>query len=346
MLEVRNVGYNYGHKLFKKEVKVKKVYLEFQLHKKKFCLSENTYKYLKEYCCDCNFKAEFKRRSHLFVPLNKPRFLEKVGQNEVPADGFIWDLEDSIPNGQKQVARDSIAKIPPKPRIVEYNIRINVGDPQELEKDIKAIAEFPKKFDSITLPKGESGADVAKLIGKIGEDKNYIVTIETIAGLNAIDEIARVLRKDRDGLGFGVGDMSTDFGVERISTVDSPLFQKILGMITLTGKKYGLALFDSVSAKFNDPENSRKEAELSCHIFGFTGKKCINPKQLESINSVFSPTTDKIKEHLETLESFLGTTNTNAHVVADQYKGMPAFKASDRQMKRYLRQGYLKLTEL
>merc|ERR1712027_43022 len=97
----RNVGYNYGHKLFKKEVKVKKVYLEFQLHKKKFGLSENTYKYLKEYCCDCNFKAEFKRRSHLFVPLNKPRFLEKVGQNEVPADGFIWDLEDSIPNGQK-----------------------------------------------------------------------------------------------------------------------------------------------------------------------------------------------------------------------------------------------------
>ncbi len=318
---------------------MRKFSLEFILHNHKFNLSENTYEYLKGYCCDSQFKAEFKRRSHLFVPLNQPRYLEKVGNNEVPADGFIWDLEDSIPTGQKQVARDSIAKIPPKPRIVEYNVRINAGDPDDLKEDIKAIAQFP--FDSVTLPKGESGAEIARLMEKIGEEKNYIVTIETIAGLNALDEIARVLRKDRDALGFGVGDMSTDLGVERISTCESPLFQQILGTIALTGKKYGLALFDSVSAKFNDPESSRTEAELSCNIFGFTGKKCINPKQLESINLVFSPTISEIEEHLATLESFLGSDKTNAHVVGGEYKGKPAFKASDRQIKKYLRQGYL-----
>lgn len=320
---------------------MRKFALEFKLHEHKFDLSENVYEYLNGYYCDNQFKPEFKRRSHLFVPLNKPRYLEKIGKNEVPADGFIWDLEDSIPAGQKQVARDSIAKIPPKPRTVEYNVRINAGDPKELEKDIKAIAQFP--FDSVTLPKGESGAEITRLMETIGKDKNYIITIETIAGLNAIDEIARVLRKDRDALGFGVGDMSTDLGVERISTCESPLFQQILGIIALTGKKYGLALFDSVSAKFNDPESSRSEAQLSRHVFGFTGKKLINPKQLESINLLFSPKILEIQQHLATLESFLGNADTNAHVVAGEYKGVPAFKAADRQIKQYLRQGYLVL---
>lgn len=319
----------------------KKFALEFFLNKHKFGLSENVYEYLNRYCRGCEFKLEFKRRSHLFVPLNKPRYLEKIGNDEVPADGFIWDLEDSIPAGEKQAARDSIAKIPPKPRIVEYNVRINAGHRQELEEDIKAIAQFP--FDSVTLPKGESGPEIARLIEAIGEDKNYIVTIETIAGLNAIDEIAGVLRKDRDALGFGVGDMSTDLGVERISTCESPLFQQILGTIALTGKKYGLALFDSVSAKFNDPERASKEAELSRHIYGFTGKKCINPKQLESINLVYSPAISEIEEHLATVESFLGGAKTNAHAIGGEYKGMPAFKAADRRIKKYLRQGYLRL---
>lgn len=313
--------------------------LEFQLHDHKFDLSANVYEYLDKYCHDSQFKFEFKRRSHLFVPLNKPRYREKIGNNEVPADGFIWDLEDSIPAGQKQIGRDSILEIPTKPRPVEYNVRINVGDSEELEKDIKAIAQFP--FDSITLPKGESGAQIARLMAAIGEDKNYIITIETIAGLNALEDIAKVLRKDRDALGFGVGDMSTDIGVARMSTSESPLFQQILGKIALTGKQYGLALFDSVSAKYNDPESSRQEAELSRHIFGFTGKKSINPKQLEAINNVFAPTISEIKEHLDTLESFLGNTDTNAHVVGGEYKGMPAFKAADRQIKKYLRQGYL-----
>lgn len=317
---------------------MKKFALDFTLQEYQFNLCDNLYKYLNEYCCSCQFKTEFKRRSHLFVPLNKPRYLEKIGNNEVPADGFIWDLEDSIPLEQKQVARDSIGKIPPKPRTVEYIVRINTDDPKELDKDIKAITEFP--FDSITIPKGESGAEIAQLMEVIGEDKNYIITIETLAGLNAIDEIARVLRKDRDALGFGIGDMSTDIGVERISTCESPLFQQILGIIALTAKKNGLALFDSVSAKFNDPQSSRSEAQQSRHIFGFTGKKLINPKQLESINLVFSPTISEIEEHLATLESFLGNADTNAHVVAGEYKGMPAFKAADRQIKKYLRQGY------
>ena len=264
------------------------------------------------------------------------------GPGEIPADTIIWDLEDGIPAQSKQLARECIARLPPKPPRMEYGVRINGGDPAEVDLDIEVVAKYP--FDSVTLPKGETGAEIARQMRLIGDDKSYAVTIESVRGLQSIDEIAQVLRPGRDALGFGVGDMSTDLGVDRLSTCENPYFQQILGIIALTGKRYGLQLLDSVSARFNDPENARKEAQLSYRCFGYTGKKLINPKQLEAINSTYSPTHAEMAGHVATLESFFRVTSkTNARVVATEYKGLPAFIASERHVKRYLRQGYVQM---
>lgn len=135
--------------------------LNSPLLKGSFEVSPELYQYLRDYYANEDVKVECRRRSHIFVPLNKPRFKEKIGNGEVAADGFIWDLEDSIPMGQKQAARETIKDIPPKPGNVEYCLRINMAEPELLEKDIKAASSFP--FDSITLPKGESGDQIARL---------------------------------------------------------------------------------------------------------------------------------------------------------------------------------------
>jgi len=312
--------------------------LKSDLYTDPFSISHSTYEYLFQYCASSEYYTEFKRRSHLFVPLNKLRFLEKIGNGEVLADGFIWDLEDSVPADRKQEARDALAHIPPKPWPVEYCVRINCGTPEELEQDLAAIANVP--LDSVTLPKGESAPEILRLMRIIGEDKAYIVTIETLKGLFAIDDVARVLRPGRDALGIGVGDLSTDLEVDRVSTCESQLLQQILGTIAITAKRYHLDLFDGVSARFNDPEAARLEAILA-QSFGYTGKKLINPKQLEVINQVFAPSQAAINDFLATLDSFLTTTDTNAQVVGGEYKGMPAFKTADRVIKRWLRQGYL-----
>ncbi len=299
-------------------------------------ISENLHRYLTEYCASNHFRPAFRRRSHLFVPLNKTKYLDKVDRGEIAADGFIWDLEDSIPADQKETARANIPHIPEKSGTVEYNVRINAGDADALALDIPAIGCFP--FDSVTLPKGESPAAIAHLIRDIGAEKAYIVTIETLKGLCAVEEIASVLRSGKDALGFGVGDMSTDLNLERLPTTSNPFFQQMLGTIALAGKKYKLDLFDSVSAKFNDLETTRHEAELSCHCFGFTGKKLINPKQVEVINTVFSPSRRGIEDDIATLECFLSPSESNAHVVVGEYKGVPAYKAADQKIKKYLTQ--------
>ena len=48
------------------------------------------------------------RRSHLFMPGSNPRALDKA--RNLPADGLILDLEDSVAPDAKAVARDQIAE--------------------------------------------------------------------------------------------------------------------------------------------------------------------------------------------------------------------------------------------
>ena len=254
------------------------------------------------------------------------------------------NIKDSVPANQKQQAREALVHIPTKPRLVKYNVRINCGNPKELELDLAAIAAIP--FDSVTLPKGESAEEILCLMRSIGEDRAYIVTIESLKGLEAVAEIASVLKPGRDALRIWRWRYVHLPGVERIPTYESPLFQQILGIIAITGKRHHLDLFDSVSARFNDPDTAYREARLSRHVFGCTGKKLINPKQSEVINQVFAPSQALITEHLSTMGSFLEGPDTNAHVVGGEYKGMPAFKAADKYIKKLLRQGYLTLSAL
>src|SRR5215475_7507604 len=51
-------------------------------------------------------------RSFLYVPANREKFLDKaIG---LPADAFIFDLEDSVPPAEKARARAAISVYAPK----------------------------------------------------------------------------------------------------------------------------------------------------------------------------------------------------------------------------------------
>ena len=51
-------------------------------------------------------------RSFLYVPANREKFLEKaIG---LPADAFIFDLEDSVPAAEKADARAGVRAYAPK----------------------------------------------------------------------------------------------------------------------------------------------------------------------------------------------------------------------------------------
>ena len=97
-------------------------------------------------------------RSLLFVPANQKRMLDKVGG--LPADGFIFDLEDTVPPAEKANARamskETIAKTPGK----KSWVRVNSVPSGYLHEDLEAFIGAPG-LAGFVVPKQDSVGDVA-----------------------------------------------------------------------------------------------------------------------------------------------------------------------------------------
>ena len=106
-------------------------------------------------------------RSLLFVPANQKRMLDKVGG--LPADGFIFDLEDTVPPAEKANARamskETIAKTPGK----KSWVRVNSVPSGYLHEDLEAFIGAPG-LAGFVVPKQDSVGDVAfVLLQRTGE---------------------------------------------------------------------------------------------------------------------------------------------------------------------------------
>jgi len=76
-------------------------------------------------------------RSFLYVPANREKFLEKaIG---LPADAFIFDLEDSVPTGEKADARAGVRAYAPKFPGNRVWVRVNGLDSGLATEDLDAI---------------------------------------------------------------------------------------------------------------------------------------------------------------------------------------------------------------
>src|SRR5690349_16475988 len=137
------------------------------------------------------------RRSFLFMPGSNPRAHEK-GRN-LPADGLILDLEDSVAPEAKAVARDQIAQTLATGGFGkrEMLIRTNSLDTAWWADDVAMAGKA--RPDGILVPKVSSAADLAAIAGKlneIGADPQIKVwaMIETARGVLHAEELAAASR--------------------------------------------------------------------------------------------------------------------------------------------------------
>ena len=103
------------------------------------------------------------RRSLLFMPGSNARALEKA--RNLPADGIILDLEDSVAPDAKAVARDQIAKAIAAGGFGKREVLIRVNS-----------LDTPWWVDDVTMA------------GKARPDGILVPKISTVADLNAIAE--------------------------------------------------------------------------------------------------------------------------------------------------------------
>ena len=242
------------------------------------------------------------------------------------ADSVIYDVEDSVSVYEKDSARQLVYHaLTRMPRLCEVGVRINHISTPWGHTDLEML--LPAKPDYIRLPKGESGDEIRELDETIAKaEKKYgfeagsikiMVSVESPKGLRNAYEIASASPR-MIGLAIGGEDFVTSIKTGKTRgneiTAGRELFTA-RSMIVFAAKEAGIQAIDSVFSDLRDEEMLITETTLVKEM-GFDGKSCVNPRQIEAIHKVFSPTEKEINYAYRVLDVYDEAMRNNSGVIA------------------------------
>jgi len=252
-----------------------------------------------------NFK---KRRSMLYIPGNNPAMIQQGGI--YGADSILLDLEDAVALNQKDAARTLVRNMM---KVIDFYdtevcVRVNhLSTPFGLA-DLEEIV--PLQPSAIRYPKTESSEEVAELLKIIEriEDHHGLphnkmtlhAMIETAMGVQNVFSIASKFSRV-DAITIGGQDLTADMNI--IYTPDGAGIDFARKRIIMAAKASHIDVIDTVFPDVNDEEGLRKETEYAKKI-GFTGKAVINPRQIDIIHEVFTPSEDEIRKAYRIVKEF------------------------------------------
>lgn len=247
------------------------------------------------------------RRSFLFMPGSNARALEKA--KTLPADGFIFDLEDAVAPDTKQSARQQIAAAVSARGYGgrEILIRINGLDTSWWLEDIGMVARAHP--DGVVIPKVQSPDQlkaIADRLGDINADHAIRVwaMIETPLGVlhaEAIAEQARDFEIRLEGFIIGPNDIARETRMRMVKG-RAPMLPALSNCI-FAARAYGVDILDGVYNDFSDTDGFARECTQAREM-GFDGKTLIHPSQIEACNAAFTPGADEISRAREILSAF------------------------------------------
>ncbi len=243
-----------------------------------------------------------KRRSFIFCPGNKVDMLPKALNSG--ADMVCADLEDAIIPEHKEMSRLGTIKAFEKIKIpegVETLIRVNDINSEDGIKDIEAILQTKNTASGLMLPKIQSVEEILNLENKIKASKKHLnlhIIIETNSGLENVWDIAQSSSLISSLL-FGGVDMSADLGC------NGDWYSLLYARSRLVHAAAGAEL-DSIDVPYLDLQDMagmEKEAQKSKDL-GFSGKGSIHPKQIPTLNKVFTPSKAEIDYANKVIKAF------------------------------------------
>lgn len=226
-------------------------------------------------------------RSFLFVPADRLQRLDKaLGSG---AHMVVVDLEDAVAPGAKSVARDKLRELwgaldqSSRERIA---IRINASTTPWHDDDCKLIETLAAEcLAGVVLAKTESPAPLTKL-SRRSNGVPLLPLIESAEGLAALDLIARTPGVAR--LLFGHLDFQVDLGLQ--CDADERELDSVRLAFVMASRRAGLpSPVDGVTVNLQNTEQLEFDAHRSKR-FGFSGKLCIHPNQVATVNSALGPT--------------------------------------------------------
>ena len=234
------------------------------------------------------------RRTKMFLNAQKPGLIKDPYIYK--PDSIMLDLEDAVAENQKDAARFSLyhALKEINYRGCERVVRINGLDTHYWEEDIHCAVAGG--CDAIRIPKTESALDVQRVETVVEEcEKKYGIP-EGHTLIMAAIESARGVMKALDiceaserlfGIALSGGDYTKDLQTH-ITGTGLELMGARQNMI-IAARAAGVQCFDTVYTNLDDMEGFRHDVE-TIHLMGFDGKSIINPRQINIVHEIFTPT--------------------------------------------------------
>jgi citrate lyase subunit beta/citryl-CoA lyase len=241
-------------------------------------------------------------RSLIFVPSNSEKYINKA--KTLNADIVCFDLEDSVPNNQKDHARQLVkSALTSRTAYQTRNVyaRINSFDSGLASSDLNAVVQ--KGIDGIILPKVSNDEEVSavdRIISTLEQEKGFqeksikiAASIESARGVVNSYSIAKA--SDRvNMLVFGIFDLLYDMHMDHEEGNNEFECIYARSKIPVDARAAGVEAIDGIWQKLDDVEGLKKDTIIAKRL-GYSGKSIIHPNQIEAVHAIFLPSTNEIE---------------------------------------------------
>ncbi len=249
-----------------------------------------------------------KRRSMLYIPGNNPAMLQQGGV--YGADSVLLDLEDAVALNQKDAARILVRNMLKHNDFYdcEVTIRVNHINTPFGEADLEEMV--PMQPEALRLPKTETTEELRTVLEKVEEiekrhnlshdNMKIHVMIESALGVQNVYELASFSPRI-DAITIGGQDLTADMQIEK--SKDNYGIDYARKRIVMASKATKIDAMDTVFADVEDEDGLREETAYIKKL-GFTGKAVINPRQINIVNEVFTPTDEEIRKAYRIVKAY------------------------------------------
>lgn len=239
-------------------------------------------------------------RSFLFVPGNKPTWIEKAAAAK--ADALILDLEDSVPPDLKAEARSIVhsklawlaerlqrtfVRINRSPHLYDFDDILAVVGPQ-VEGIVIPKPVGPEDIDCVSMMLSEAEFRKGAPIGST----QVVPLLETARAMQFAYEIAL-----RDRVSAICGATAKNADVARaLGFVWSPEGRESLYLksrVVMATRAAGKLPIGGVWQQVHDLEGLRKSAEKD-RALGMTGELVLHPSNVAILNEIYCPSAEEV----------------------------------------------------
>ena len=234
------------------------------------------------------------RRTMMFLNAQKPGLIKDPYIYK--PDSIMLDLEDAVAENQKDAARFSLyhALQTIDYRGCERVVRINGLDTPYWREDIRCAVAGG--CDAIRIPKTEICTGCQSCRRRSGKGRERLWTSEngSVLIMAAIESARGVMRaldiceasERLFGIALSGGDYTKDLQTH-ITGTGVELMGARQNMV-IAARAAGVQCFDTVYTDLDNMEGFRQDVE-TIHLMGFDGKSIINPRQIDIVHEIFTP---------------------------------------------------------